>query len=214
METHAGSNKPIHPLAWAAGSAVIIFSAVGVGAFMGWIPNSMGYPSEKSALEAAPPKAASMAAPAATPAKQAAAPARQAAPVQPAAVATPRAPAPATPILASAKCTECGVIESVREIESKGEGTGLGAVGGAVAGSLLGSQVGGGRGQDVMTVVGAVGGGLAGHEVEKRMKSTKSYAVTIRLDDGTSRTFNQATLPSWRNGDKVRVVNGAIQSNG
>jgi outer membrane lipoprotein SlyB len=80
-------------------------------------------------------------------------------------------------------------------------------------GGLLGSQVGGGKGQSVMTVVGAVGGGFAGNEVEKRVKSTKSYAITIRMDDGTSRVINEAAAPTWHTGDKVRIVNGAIRSN-
>lgn len=202
METQVLGSKPIHPLAWAAGIAVIVFSAVGIGAFMGWIPNSMGHPSDTPALEAASAKPVS---PVAT--------ARHAAPVQQAAVATPRPAAPAAPLFAGARCAECGVVESVREIETKGEGTGLGVVGGAVAGGLLGSQVGGGRGKDVMAVLGAVGGGFAGNEVEKRMKTTRSYSITIRFDDGTSRAFSEASLPAWRSGEKVRVVNGAIQSN-
>ena len=105
-------------------------------------------------------------------------------------------------------------IESVREVETKGAGTGLGVVGGAVVGGLLGSQVGGGHGKDVMAVVGAVGGGFAGNEVEKRVKSTKSFSTTVRFDDGTSRVFNDATAPGWRVGEKVRIVNGVIQSNG
>ena len=64
-----------------------------------------------------------------------------------------------------------------------------------------------------MTAVGAVGGAIAGNEIEKRVKSTKSYAITVRFDDGTSRVINEANAPSWRAGDKVKVVNGVIQSN-
>ena len=64
-----------------------------------------------------------------------------------------------------------------------------------------------------MTVVGAVGGGFAGNEVEKRVKSTKSYEVTVRLNDGSSRIISEGALPAWHIGDKVKVLNGAIQSN-
>jgi outer membrane lipoprotein SlyB len=64
-----------------------------------------------------------------------------------------------------------------------------------------------------MAVVGAVGGGFAGNEVEKRVKSTKSYSITIRFEDGTSRVISEATAPAWHTGDKVRIVNGAIRSN-
>lgn len=114
---------------------------------------------------------------------------------------------------AKAKCAECGVIESIREIETRGEGSGVGAVGGAVVGGVLGHQVGSGRGQDIATVVGAVGGAVAGNEIEKRVKSSKSYEITVRFEDGSSRVINEANPPAWRTGDRVKVINGVIQSN-
>ena len=114
---------------------------------------------------------------------------------------------------ARARCAECGVIESMREIDVRGEGTGLGAVGGAVVGGVLGHQVGSGRGNDVATVLGAVGGAVAGNQIEKSARSTKSYEITVRLDDGSSRVINEANPPTWRTGDKVKVINGVIQSN-
>ena len=111
------------------------------------------------------------------------------------------------------RCAECGVIQSVREVATKGEGSGIGAVGGAVVGGLLGHQVGSGRGQDIATVVGAVGGVVAGNEIEKRVKSGKSYEITVRFEDGSSRVINEANAPTWRTGDRVKVINGVIQSN-
>lgn len=107
-------------------------------------------------------------------------------------------------------CHECGVIESIREIEKKGEGSGVGAVAGGVAGGVLGHQTGGGRGKDVMTVLGAIGGAVAGHQIEKSVKKVKSYEIAIRFEDGSSRLIIQDNPPGWRSGDKVRVVNGMI----
>lgn len=228
METQARTAKPLHPLSWVAGIAMIVFSAVGIGAFMGWIPNSMSESGDKLALEAQPaarsptPQPYAPAAPALKePSVTRAAPVARAAPVPqsapfsaPAPVAQTSAPTPAAGrAQASIACAECGVIESVHAVESKGSGTGLGAVGGAVAGGLVGSQIGGGRGKDLMTVVGAVGGAVAGNEVEKRVKSTTSYSITVRMNDGSSRVISEANAPTWRTGDKVRLVNGAIQSN-
>ena len=89
----------------------------------------------------------------------------------------------------------------------------MGVVGGAVVGGLLGNQVGGGRGKDLATIAGAIGGGYAGNEIEKRNNSTKSYEVTIRMDDGSSRAFNAGSASSWRSGDHVKIVDGAIRSN-
>ena len=54
---------------------------------------------------------------------------------------------------------------------------------------------------------------MAGNEVEKRVKASKSYEVTVRLNDGSSRVISQASLPNWHTGDKVKIVNGVIQSN-
>ena len=96
----------------------------------------------------------------------------------------------------AAVCTQCGVIEGVREIQQKGDGTGLGAVGGAVVGGALGNQVGKGNGRTAMTVLGAIGGGVAGNEVEKRMRSETVYEVQVRMDDGSVRTVTQKTAPT------------------
>ncbi|MBK5105573.1 MAG: glycine zipper 2TM domain-containing protein [Burkholderiales bacterium] len=107
-------------------------------------------------------------------------------------------------------CQDCGVIESVREIEKKGEGSGLGAAVGGVTGGVLGHQTGAGRGKDVMTVLGAIGGAFAGHQIEKNTKKVKSYEIDIRFDDGSSRVIAQDIQPAWRMGDRVKLVNGVI----
>jgi len=189
METQA--KKSPHALMWVAGIAVTVFSAVGVAAIMGWIPTSSGGPGEKMAV-----------------ARQSAAPAKPAAPGMRAAPVQVVDNAPA-----KASCAECGVIESIRELEARGESSGLGVVGGAVVGGVLGHQVGGGTGKKIATVAGAVGGAVAGNEIEKRMKSGKSYEITVRFEDGSSRVIPEASAPVWRIGDRVKVVNGAIQSN-
>lgn len=211
METQATQvSKSPHPLVWIAAIALIVFCAAGVAALMGWIPTSLGKVEQPALSQLDPAKASE---PPATPAQLYAAPT---APVHTERARDERArmsrnlPPPAT---AAVRCAECGVIQSVREIDVKGEGSGVGVVGGAVVGGLLGNQVGGGDGKKVMTVVGAVGGAVAGNEIEKRVKTTKSYEVTVRLDDGSSRVFTETTAPAWRSGDKVKVINGAIQSN-
>jgi len=186
METRA--NSSIHPLMLATGAAVILFSVAGIAAIMGWIPTSLGHPGDTAALEKLSTNTASPPAPKAH-------------------------TAPVHSVPAKAKCAECGVIESVRQVEQRGEGSGLGAVGGAVVGGLLGNQVGGGHGKELMTAVGAVGGAVAGNQVEKQMKSTTSYEITVRFDDGSSRVISTANAPAWRPGDKVKVINDTIQSN-
>ena len=119
--------------------------------------------------------------------------------------APPPAVEPPKPI-----CHDCGVIESVREVEKVGQGSGVGAVAGGVAGGLLGRQTGGGHGRDVMTVLGAIGGAVAGNAIEKNVKKVKSYEIAIRFDDGSSRLIAQDNPPAWHSGDKIKLVNGAI----
>jgi outer membrane lipoprotein SlyB len=104
------------------------------------------------------------------------------------------------------------MVQSVHEIETKGQTSGVGAVGGAVVGGVLGNQVGHGDGRKVATVVGAVGGAVVGNEIEKHVKSTKSYEITVRFEDGSSRVITEPDATAWHVGDKVKVINGIIQS--
>ena len=111
---------------------------------------------------------------------------------------------------AVSRCIDCGTIESVREVARAGEATPLGAIAGGVIGGLLGNQVGKGSGRTVATVVGAVGGGFAGREVEKNVRSSQQFEITVRFEDGGSRVFTQSQPPAWRNGDRVRIENDQI----
>lgn len=95
-----------------------------------------------------------------------------------------------------AVCSTCGVVEGVRAVERKGEGSGVGAVAGGVVGAVVGHQMGGGSGKTAMTVLGAIGGGMAGNEIEKRNKATTVYDVRVRMEDGTLRTFTSSTAPT------------------
>jgi outer membrane lipoprotein SlyB len=107
-------------------------------------------------------------------------------------------------------CRDCGTISSITPIERKGEGSGAGAVIGGLVGGVLGHQVGSGRGRDVATVAGALGGALVGNEVEKNKNTITHWEVRVRLEDGTNKVVRFETEPSWRVGDKVRVENGRL----
>lgn len=109
----------------------------------------------------------------------------------------PQAPQPvpqpvAVPQPVRQVCLTCGTVESVNAVERKGQGTGLGAVAGGVLGGVLGNQVGKGNGRTAATVIGAVGGGVAGHMAEKHLRKETVYQVTVRMEDGSVRTVEQA----------------------
>ena len=205
-----------HPLIIVAAGAVSLFSLVGIGAVMGWIPTSVGQSSSTAAVSSIPEKPAQPEPPklvehrAKPKPTVGTAPHRQETRV----AVVPPPPPPPAPVAVAAVCHECAVIEEVRTVEKPGQASGLGAVGGAVVGGVVGHQVGAGRGKDVATILGALGGAFGGNEVEKAVKKEKEYQIVVRYDDGSKGMFTQATAPTWRKGDKVKVVNGAILAKG
>jgi outer membrane lipoprotein SlyB len=229
-----------HPLVLAAAASVLVVSAAGTATLMGWMPATRGASevaepvATVTAAPAVPPVVAI--APEAKPTLESKpAPQTRPAPrktVAPRPLEAPQAieepvrvayeppapprvaePAPAPVAAAPAICQDCGVVASVRTIEQPGDGSGIGAVVGGVAGGAAGSQFGKGKGQIVGTVIGAVGGAIAGHQVERHVvRKQTQYEITVRLDDGTSRTIVQNTEPAWRPGDQVRVIGNEIRS--
>lgn len=218
------TTKSLHPLVLAAAVAVLLFCGVGTAALMGWLPSSQGdsqpLPASASAEQMAnlqanqPPAnlAPAGAQPlAAMPPQQQQQPVRQPQPQPQPQQQYAAAPAPAP---APQVCGNCGVIEAIHEVNTRAEGSGVGAAGGAVVGGLLGNQVGGGHGRQLATVLGAVGGAVAGNQIEGNVRATRSYNIVVRLDNGKTRTVHQSAAPNWRQGDRVRVVNGGLRAIG
>ena len=139
--------------------------------------------------------------------KRAAAAERQAAAKKPASSSYTEARPAATPAPAPV-CQDCGTVSAITPIKVKGKGTGMGAVAGAIAGIAAGNQVGDGKGTDVAKVVGAIGGAYAGNAAEKAIRADTVFDVTVRMDNGSSRTVRVADASSVSNGSRVRV-NGA-----
>jgi outer membrane lipoprotein SlyB len=58
-----------------------------------------------------------------------------------------------------------------------------------------------------------VGGALIGHAIEKNQwpaTASQIYRVTVQQDNGVVRTFDYATQPNVRVGDRVRVENNQL----
>jgi outer membrane lipoprotein SlyB len=232
-------NKPrLHPLLTAAAISVTVFSAVGVAALTGVLPHSSSKDPAPQEIAAAPapaaaepsvpnlaqaptlpadeapmPPAAARSTPAPRPAHKkiakapkpvqvAEAPQAQAAPVPPPPPAV-EAPKPLPGLL--------GVVESVREVTKPAEkSNGSGPIAGGVAGAVIGNQFGKGMTRNVLTVLGAAGGALAGKEIEKNVRSTKTWEINVRLDDGSSRTLTSDVQPFWHGGERVRMIDGKL----
>ena len=107
---------------------------------------------------------------------------------------------------AQAACIDCGTVTDVQTVKKEGEGSGAGMVIGGIAGGVLGHQVGSGRGKDVATVAGVAGGAYVGNQVEKNQKTTTSYVVRVKMEDGSNRSFTFSAPTSYHAGDKVKIV--------
>jgi outer membrane lipoprotein SlyB len=181
----AEAKKGIHPLMAGAAIAVIVASGVGVAAITGNLPGSKAQ--EQSAQPAQPAQPASAGATKAAPPKQ-----------QVAAASKPR-------------CMDCGVISAINVVEVKGQGTGLGAVGGGAAGAVVGHEVVDGKHQTLATVAGAAVGAIAGHEIEKHARTKKRFDMSVRMEDGTTKTISTETEPALKVGQRVRMTSAGVQ---
>ena len=238
----SATSKP-HPVMIIAAISVIILSATGVSAIMGWIPSSTSKTSEQivtlpsdkitetqlktesiSPVEKAPETkpdiiTAEKDTSNKTPNKKPTHVAKSESQHKKSTMATDSSNSDQVsrsspqPAAPTPTCHNCGSISSINTIEQAGEGTGLGAIAGGVAGALLGSQIGQGNGTTVATIAGAAGGAYAGHQVEKRVKKTSHEEINIRMDDGTYKTINQPNDSGLMVGDKVKIVDGVIVRN-
>lgn len=214
----------IHPLVAVAAGSVIVVSLVGTAAIMDWLPGSHGE-NGKTADAAKTEQVTTTGSPAPTASAQAdqapktvhSAPVQHRKPVsnhspaQAPAGMPQQAAQPMPPIAQAAPiCAECGKVEGVRTVEVAAKPSGVGVVAGAVVGGLLGNQVGGGSGKTLATVAGAVGGGYAGNEIEKRTRKNVAYEVDVKMENGEQRSFRYEAQPSWRAGDRVKVVDGQL----
>jgi outer membrane lipoprotein SlyB len=109
----------------------------------------------------------------------------------------------------AALCDTCGIVTGVRSEKRKGKGGALGIIGGAVVGGVVGNQVGDGSGQKVATVGGAVGGALIGNEIQKRMNRKTIHITSIQLKDGSTRSYESETAPTWAVGNSVKLDSAA-----
>jgi outer membrane lipoprotein SlyB len=120
-------------------------------------------------------------------------------------------PAPEVRVAAAPPSNTVGAVTQIDPITDT-NATGAGAVAGGVLGGVVGHQFGKGDGKKAMTVLGALGGAVAGHQVEKAV-TTKviGYRVHVQLDNGEMRTFEPAQLDGLKIGDRVRIDQGQMR---
>ena len=206
------SPSRIHPLVATAAVAVTLVSLVGVAAITGLLPTSNSTVAPQQAMSDA----------AGAQPQSAQSPQSQQALLQAQNNTKPNyAPQPQSQQnsngysapAAAVSCSSCGEVQAVRAVQHTPKASGVGIVAGAVLGGVLGNQIGSGNGRTLATVAGAGAGGYAGNEVEKRSRTSTTYVVDVRMENGKVRSFPQSN-EGWRVGDQVRVVNGHLTGRG
>jgi outer membrane lipoprotein SlyB len=76
-----------------------------------------------------------------------------------------------------------GVVKAIENVQIQGDGQ-LTSIGGMIVGGIAGNQVGGGSGQDLATMAGAMIGSVLGQKADVR----PAKRITIALDDGRNIT--------------------------
>jgi outer membrane lipoprotein SlyB len=109
-----------------------------------------------------------------------------------------------------------GTVETVSEVKTKAKPTGLGAIAGGVIGGVVAGKLGGananGGSKTTARVLSAVGGGLLGHYLERQVRTRSTYAVAVRMDDGSLKTVSADTIPAI--GSRVVVDASGLRSAG
>jgi outer membrane lipoprotein SlyB len=203
------STLKTHPLMVIAATTVILTCLLAIGIMTGVISSPLTRDrtvAEESAADAKRADANESRRTAANDSRRAAAK-QSAAPVGSTASS---APSSAVSNRIAAVCNNCGTITSVRTVKRQGEAGVVGPLAGGAIGGIVGSQIGGGSGKTLATIAGAAGGAAIGTEVERRSKSTVSYVVGVRLNDGITRSFTYGSAPGVQEGDKVKVVDGRL----
>ena len=99
-------------------------------------------------------------------------------------------------LMAAQACAECAVVESIKTIESP-------ATPPADATAAAETPAANGAAEPA-----APGADAAAPEQVASL--TYSYEITVRFDNGTTSVISLAEPPTWKSGDKVRVVDGEI----
>src|SRR5258705_12512468 len=87
-------------------------------------------------------------------------------------------------------------IESIRQVvEHKNSPSNpLGMIAGGLIGGGIGSLFGGGNGRTAATIVGALGGGYIGHNIQNSQTQTV-WEIGVKYDNGSWGTIRQTAFP-------------------
>ena len=111
-------------------------------------------------------------------------------------------------------CVGCGVIESMRRIDTREEIVGWCGVGDAAGTPVSGNLVDGGQHSDLATLADTVADVVAGDRRARKSRVTSQHQIVVRFRDGSRHVFNEETPRTVRVGDRIQVIAGAVRPDG
>ncbi len=101
-----------------------------------------------------------------------------------------------------------GTVIGTQPVVIEGNRSGAGQLPGAIIGGVAGSSLGDGKGQQIFTVLGAVGGAILGQQIEEKATRAQGLELTIELDSGRTLSIVQEvdSVDQFKEGQRVRVL--------
>ena len=103
---------------------------------------------------------------------------------------------------------EFGTVLSTNPVVIEGKQSVAGQLPGAIIGGVAGSSVGEGKGQQIFTILGVVGGAVVGSMIEEQATRSQGLELTIKMDSGKTLSIVQEVdnVNVFREGQRVRVL--------
>jgi outer membrane lipoprotein SlyB len=113
-----------------------------------------------------------------------------------------------------ANCDGCGVVESVRTIDTPEETMAWCAIGDPAGSRYPGYLFEVGDRHDPATLAETVAGAIVGDNRARKVRVTTRYEFVVRFPDGSRRVFNEDTPRTLREGERINVIAGSSGANG
>ena len=103
---------------------------------------------------------------------------------------------------------EFGAVLSTKPVIIEGQRTDWGELSGVIIGGIAGSSVGEGKGQQIATTLGAIGGAVAASVVEEKATRVQGLELTVKMDSGKILSIVQEVdeINQFQKGQRVRVL--------
>jgi hypothetical protein len=111
-------------------------------------------------------------------------------------------------------CDECGVVESVRRIDTREETIGWCAAGNPAQSRFSDSLIDDRPRADPAPLADTLAEVIAGDRGPNNAEVTTRHRIVVRFRDGSRHTFDEKTPRTLRVGDRVKVIAGAGGANG